>query len=229
MKILKNSSYIKYLVFSLAIIVSGTVLGYHQLSPTRAPNNYEEKIITLSDVTSDKADYSMVMSHVYHMSKEAHPSGSDAIKKVQNYMTEQFEAIGCNYQTLDFEIDTAPIIDEKLTDYEGYMKEHPEEQEPFDQYIRSLGFASYGEKLKNDLNYTTNANLSLTNYLVTLDAPDTKEGVLFVSHYDSTSGGPGASDARGTSGPLIMFETSLQNKNIIKELNKALDHNLMRS
>lgn len=290
MKILMNSNYIKYLAFSLAIIIFGTLLGYHQLSPTRVPNNYEEKIISLSDVTSDKADYSMVMSHVYHMSKEAHPSGSDAIKKVQNYLTEQFEAIGCNYQTLNFEVNTAPIIEEKLAEFEDYMKEHPEEQEPFDQYLRSLGFTSYEEKLKDDFNCTDNAILPLTNYLVTLDAPDTEEGVLFVSHYDSTSGGPGASDdlisvgailealrqasnnksrkndlyflftdgeeldlfgaenyvnsqssdqdkiklvinleARGTSGPLIMFETSLQNKNIIKELNKALDHNLMLS
>ena len=290
MKQFRERNYIRYLIFSVVIIIIGTVLGYHQLAPTRAPKDANEQIITLSEVTSDKADYSMMMSHVYHMSKEAHPSGSDAIKRVQSYLTEQFEAIGCSYQTQSFEQDLTKIIEDKLIDYEEYMKDYPEEREPFEQYLKSLGFASYEEKLRKDYNCTTNTKLPLTNYIVKLDAPNSEEGVLFVSHYDSTSGGPGAADdlvsvaamlealreaskhevqkndlyflftdgeemdlfgaehyvntgssekdyiklvinleARGNSGPLIMFETSLRNKNLIKELNKSLDHNLMFS
>jgi hypothetical protein len=286
----KKYHYLRYLAFSLAVILFGSILGYHQLTPTRVPKDYKEKLITLSEVSTDKADYSMVLSHVYHMSKGIHPSGSIDIKNVQHYLTEQFDAIDCEYQTQNFEVDMAPFIEEELRDYELYMDEHPVEREPFDEYLKSIGFESYESKLRYDYNCTNNTLLPMTNYLVKLDAPESEEGVLFVSHYDSTKGGPGASDdlisvsamletlreaagnearkndlyflftdgeemelfgsehyvntnssskdnikmvinleARGTSGPLIMFETSLQNKNIIKMLNKALDHNLMFS
>ncbi len=290
MKRKSTRAFLRYLAFNLGVILLGSVLGYHQLTPSKAPSSYDDNIISLTDVTSDQADYAMVMSHVYHLSGKPHPSGSTAIKEVQNYLTEQLEAIPCSYQTLNFEVDMAPVIDKKSADYEAYMKEHPEERASFDQYLKGLGFSSYEEKLRSDYNCTTNTILPMTNYLVKLDVPESNEGVLFVSHYDSTSGGPGAGDdlisvaamlealraatkntdrkndlyflftdgeeidlfgaenyvntysavkdqiklvinleARGNSGPLIIFETSLRNKNIIRTLNKALDHNLMFS
>lgn len=43
------------------------------------------------------------------------------------------------------------------------------------------------------LEFQLNQN-KYTNYLICLDAPDTDEGIMFVSHYDSVNTGPGACD-----------------------------------
>ena len=51
----------------------------------------------------------------------------------------------------------------------------------------------------------------ITNILVKIDAPDTDKGVMFVSHYDSTAYGPGASD------DLISVASMLESMRMIKE------------
>ncbi|MHB8097473.1 MAG: M28 family metallopeptidase [Erysipelotrichaceae bacterium] len=279
-----------YLILLLFVLVIGITLGYHQITPTRAPNDFKDEVITLQEVTGEDADFAMTMSHVYHMAKEAHPSGSDEIGKVREYLIEQFATIGCEYQLQEFEIDMTADIEQELAFYNSYIEENPKERELFEEYFKGLGFSSYEEKYRNDIGCTNTNILNFANYLIKVDAPNNEQGILFASHYDSTTGGPGAADdlisvaamletlrevhnrndltndmyflftdgeeldlfgadafvneypklkeqinlvinleARGNSGALIMFETSLQNKNIVKALNKALAHNLMFS
>lgn len=285
-----SKSFYRYLAFSIVLIVLGAMLGYHQLTPTKAPENAKEEIISLSQVDSTEPSFSMTMSHVYQMAQEPHPSGSKEIEAVKKYLVEQFDTIGCSYEVINFEADMESLINSELMNYKIYMSEHPEDEKSFEGYLKELGFSTYEEKLRDDFGCGDSTVIPMTNFLVTVDVPASNQGVLFVSHYDSTKGGPGAGDdligvasmleairlatlnqeqkndlyflftdgeelglngaeqyvttspinkeeielvinleARGNSGSLVMFETSWKNKNIIRALNKALDHNLMFS
>ncbi|RUT42895.1 M28 family peptidase [Paenibacillus anaericanus] len=218
-----------YMGMMLVVLAVGITLGYHQITPTEAPKDYTNKIITLDDVEEKNADFTMTMSHVYEMAKEPHPSGSQEIESVRAYIIEQLDKVGSTY-----EIQQSSI---------------------------------------------------LQNILVKIDAPNTEQGVMFVSHYDSTTGGPGAGDdlisvasmlealrvvqqqnqltndmyflftdgeelgllgaeafvaanpdmkekiaqvvnleARGNAGTLLMFETSNDNKGMVQALSKGVDH-----
>lgn len=284
------SGILRYLLVGFVILAIGIALGYYQITPTRAPKDNQVEMITLEAIEGEAANYSMVMSHLYEMAKAPHPSGSDEIDKVRNYILTQFDKIGCEYQVQDFTVDMTDTIREKVAAYQNHIKGDPEEQKFLEEYYASLGFASYEEWYRADIQCTDTNILNCVNYIVKIDAPDTDNGVMFVSHYDSTSYGPGAGDdlisvasmlealrdvkskgnlsndmyflftdaeeldlygaaafvpeypemkdsidlvinleARGNNGPLLMFQTSDHNKQIVKEVSKALDQISMYS
>ncbi len=136
----------------------------------------------------------MTMNHVRKMAKEPHASGSREIEKVRSYLVQQFNEIGCEYQVQEFTADMKPIIDEEVAFYNSYIKEHPGKKANYEDEFASLGFASYEEKFRASVYCTDSDYINGVNYLVKIDAPNTEKGVMFVSHYDSTYGGPGAGD-----------------------------------
>lgn len=291
MKKYKEHRFICYLVISLSILIIGIAVGLHQITPVKAPKDYEDTIITLTEADDNGADFNMTMSHVYQMSKEPHPSGSKAQGKVQNYLSEQLKTIGCEFRTHEFEKNMRDNINAEVAVYNEYISTHPNDKEAWEDELRRTGFSSYEEKYRADINCVDTDILELTNYLAIIDVPDTDRGIMFVGHYDSVARGPGASDdlisvsamlealrdmyinkdelsndlyflftdgeevdmlgaeafvgkypdftdkielvlnieARGNRGAILMFETSENNKGIVKELNKALDHILMFS
>lgn len=58
---------------------------------------------------------------------------------------------------------------------------------------------------------TGRTKVPFVNFLVTIDVPDTSDGVMLVSHYDSTPGGPGAADdGISVAAMLVSLEQSLE-------------------
>lgn len=217
---MKSKGTVFKLLIVFAVIGFSIFYGFWILKPTSVTKD------------PDKADaYEQTMEHLNHIAAEIHPSGSEAIKEVREYLTEQFEQMDVSYEEFEF--------------------------------------STLMKKFKN--------------YLVKIDAPDTDNGIMFVSHYDSTSRGPGAGDdgiavasmltvigevaerqeytndmyflftdgeelnllgaadflntrndtykdlikfvinveARGNAGPLLMFETSDNNYSMVKMLKRA--------
>ena len=57
---------------------------------------------------------------------------------------------------------------------------------------------------------TDHQKVPYVNFLITLDVPETTEGVMLVSHYDSTPGGPGAADdGISVASMLVALEQSM--------------------
>jgi hypothetical protein len=194
MKTSRGKSALLYFGLLIVILVIGISVGYHQVTPTKAPKDFKDDIITLQDVNGQEANFNMVMSHVYQMSKVPHPMGSPEIEEVRNYLTSQFESIGCKVEVQDFTVDMKSSIDKEIQKYNDYINDYPENKEYYEKIFAELGFSSYEEKHRADI-YCTDTNLLKgTNYLVTVDAPNTNKGIMFVSHYDSTRFGPGAGD-----------------------------------
>lgn len=203
------------------------------------------RTITVTKSDQSNAEYQKVMKHLEVIAKEAHPSGTEEIERVRHYLKDVFDGLGCNY------------IEESF-------------------HTKSNRFAA------------VIPDVEFVNLLVTIDVPETTDGVMLVSHYDSTSGGPGAADdgisvasmlvaleqsmnayqagtlkndmyflftdgeemgmvgaayfvnnhtdmqehiklvanfeARGNDGTLLMFQTSPNNNNLLRQLKKAVSN-----
>lgn len=58
---------------------------------------------------------------------------------------------------------------------------------------------------------TGRTEVPFVNFLITIDVPDTTDGVMLVSHYDSTPGGPGAADdGISVAAMLVSLEQSME-------------------
>ena len=194
MKNLLNSKLFRYFFVSFFIILLGTTLGYHQITPTRAPKDFNDEAISLEDIKGQEANFSMAMRHVFEMAKEPHASGSPEIEYVRKYLVKQFEIIGVDYQIQEFKVDMREKIDTAVNNYNSYIGNNPDQKEANEEYFASLGFSSYEEKYRDDIFCTDSDYIDCINYIVKLDAPNTEKGVMLVSHYDSVYSGPGAAD-----------------------------------
>lgn len=203
------------------------------------------KVISVSDHNPEDSEYQKVMKHLEVIAGQEHPSGTEEIEQVRQYLLDVLDGLECSYETETFEASGDRF--------------HPDDRK-----------------------------VEYTNLLVTIDVPTTTDGVLMVSHYDSTYGGPGAADdgisvasmlvaleqslnayqagtlkndmyylftdgeengmqgasyfvsehpdmkesvklvanfeARGNKGALLMFQTSPDNNNLLRQLKKAVSH-----
>jgi len=122
---------------------------------------------------------------------------------------------------------TTPKADEGNEEYQKVMSHleviakevHPtgtEENDRVKDYLRSE-FERMGcdvtEETFSAVAYTSvtgHKKVPYVNFLVKLDVPETTDGVMLVSHYDSTPGGPGAADdGISVASMLVALEQSL--------------------
>lgn len=64
----------------------------------------------------------------------------------------------------------------------------------------------------------TYEGMALTNFLVKFDAPNSEEGVMFVSHYDSVPDGPGACDDGISVASILAAMKELKGRNLKNDL-----------
>ena len=201
-----------YLLLGLAVAAIGTALGYYQITPMKAPKDFKEEYLTVGEVMGKPVDFSMTMNHVREMAAEPHATGSKEIETVRGYLVKQFEQMGCDYRTQEFQVDMKDQIKKQVESFQSYIREHPEEKAYYEDYFAGLGFASYEEKYRADIYCSNTDYINGVNYLVKADAPDTDKGVLFVSHYDSTKNGPGAADDLISVASMLEALRSIQSK-----------------
>lgn len=127
--------------------------------------------ITETKVKENEPEYQKVMSHLEVITREVHPTGTDEIERVREYLRSEFERLECDYVEESF---MAP----------AYVSVTGHKKVPF------------------------------INFLITLDVPETTDGVMLVSHYDSTPGGPGAGDdGISVAAMLVALEQSMNEYN----------------
>lgn len=129
----------------------------------------------------------MTISHVYNIAKTAHPSGSDAIADVRNYITEQISKMGLEYEIQSFEKD---LLNERLQEHYKRISNDPELAEYRDNWAKGEGFDSFEDYYKHF--YV--GNTEYKNILVRIGSENSKHKFLMMAHYDSAKEGPGAGD-----------------------------------
>lgn len=148
-----------------------------------------------TETNPDYQAYSQMLTNIEAMTKEPHPSGSKELADVRAYLLAQIEGMGLQYEVLSY----ACSIDEIVADNAERKTENVNRgAQPDNEMISSGKILSQEEIMREDLKdeavFDENDNVTLDNILVKLDAADTDHGVLFMAHYDSEFGVPGACD-----------------------------------
>ena len=189
-KFFKKLSRYNFIIIALISVIS-VFLGYSTIKePSISGANFTGKIITLDDVkNNDSPSLDMVMSHVYNIAKAPHPSGSEAILDVRNYITEQISKMGLNYEIQTFERD---LLNERLQKHREQIANNSELAAFRDDYAKNEGFDSFEDYYKHYLQ----GNTEYKNILVRVGPENSEHKFLMMAHYDSAKESPslGAGD-----------------------------------
>ncbi len=161
----------------LVTLAVGIVLGLWQVKPPRADE--------------DLPAYQRMMGNIQRLAAEPHPNGSAEIERVRAEILAEIEGMGVSPIVEAEKITKRDAIDNFLRMEDGVTLDEWWAQNK-DMYAED-GIYTPEEIFTFSLLEETDS-VYVYNILVKLDAPDSERSVMFVSHYDSTSDGPGAAD-----------------------------------
>ena len=230
----------KIIVSIITIMIM--ILGYIQVKPLYKNTPSENfKPINISEANLNKQDKNMALSFLYNISKYKHPTGSDDIHKVRDYIISCLEQINTKYtiqtRNLDENFFTEIKNDTRIklngikNDYYEMIKKQTQDgnvdsfiknnsdYNSFDEFYNNE--IAQGKSIEETLEHTYNERLekyngqTLTNILVSLSQYEKKntQNILFVAHYDSTKDSYGASDDGMAVAGLLETIRLLNNKN----------------
>ncbi len=180
MNITKVKKTILEILLIIATLVIGIVLGVWQVKPPK-----------VDEASSLYPAYQRMMANIQKLATKPHPSGSAEIEIVRTQILDEIKSMGLtpivenSIYTASEIADIVVRISNVGSKDEWWEKRKEWIEENYNIYSADDWFAS---KVGKD------GTLLLQNILVKIDAPNTDNGVMFVSHYDSTNGGPGAAD-----------------------------------
>ncbi len=183
----------------LSVFLSGIGIAFWATRPPAPP----------SETNPDYPAYQQMLANIEAMTKEPHPSGSKELADVRNYLLSQIEGMGLEYDVQS----TVCSLDEIAAD-DAARKKEGAKKESFKKDVKAEDVQKdtlpgkvmppsgktfskeepKGQDIKNEAVFDENGNVTLYNILVKLDSPGTDSGVLFMAHYDSEFGVPGACD-----------------------------------
>jgi len=182
-------------------ILLGMFLGYLQVMPPKAPENFNEDPITIHEA-DDEADFQLMLTHIREMASEVHSVGSPGIHHTQKYLMDQVKEMGYAYTVDSYNL-SMEEVQELLEMWRGYYGEPYRSTEKEIRENAGLG--------ENDL-------MELNNILVHIDAPDTDETIIFMAHTDSVIQGPGAFDDIVSVAALLEGLRAVQGKETARDL-----------
>lgn len=164
------------LVMGLAL-AAGLALGYRQILPPPLPAQAEEAPITLAEAAQGP-DMQMMLSHIRAMAQEPHHVDSMGLRRTQDYLKKQLTQMGFAYEEESYQLSIPDIlaIDQHRIDH------------------GSMDFGVTPQSIREGGDMGTRDHMGINNIIVTVDAPQSEEAVLFVAHTDSVKYGPGAFD-----------------------------------
>ncbi|MDO5689959.1 MAG: M20/M25/M40 family metallo-hydrolase [Tissierellia bacterium] len=167
---------LRFSIFVLAFI-AGLVLGYGQIKPPAAAMVLDESEITLDQVPQE-ASMQMLLSHIRNMAAVPHHVDSPGLQQTQAYLKAQILQMGFTYEEEKYSLSIEDIMVIDALRMENGGKD----------------FHTSPESIRDNGDLGTRQQMALNNIIVTVDAPQTEEAVLFVAHTDSVKKGPGAFD-----------------------------------
>ncbi|HKM33849.1 MAG TPA: M28 family peptidase [Lachnospiraceae bacterium] len=197
------------------------LLGISILKPT-----------TLPEKQSIQDAFAKTMEHLRVVAKEPHPTGSLANQEVRKYLVDQFDRIQVTYENISFQLDGETYVDYLVkldapaTDDGVMFVSHYDSVDTgpgaTDDGISVASMLTVLEETIKRQNYTKDIYFLFTdgeelgligaNYFVSEYKEKYIDKLKFVVNLE----------ARGNQGPLFMFETTKNNYNIAKMLQKAV-------
>lgn len=219
---MKNKK-IKIIVILISTLIIG-LLGYSQVIPIIVKKPSEDFTPISIKEAKISQDNNMALSFLYNITKEKHPTGSQEIYKVRDYITECLKEIDVKYdvntQNLDeyffteLKNERKELLNNLKNNYYNYIKEYYTEDGDVDKVVKEeTQYDSFDEWYKQECEdgkgyeiileekYEKEVkefkNQTLNNIIVQLNSNNNQnaQNIMFVSHYDSASESYGAGDA----------------------------------
>jgi hypothetical protein len=165
----------KKITIIVAIII-GIAASLYLASPPKQPG----------ELDLDYLSFKNMQDHLNYIAQEPHPSGSKELEVVSDYIIKYIQSCGIE-----------PVIEEKTFTTLEVAAESLKIRQKLaapDAEINSQTPQDLEEEIKSQVSFTEDGTLTIKNIFAKLDAPGTDRAVLFVSHYDTVSQTPGASD-----------------------------------
>lgn len=227
------------LILVITIIVG--ILGYLQVQPIfmKTPSNNFVPI-TINEA-KQMQDSNMTLSFLYNITKEKHPTGSEEIYSVRDYITKCLEEMNVSYDMQSRSLDETffeELCDEKRNelikiknnyyndlknqignkDVEQFVKENTEYSSFEEMYQKEIAQGKDTETMVDEVyNEQINKykNATLNNIIVKLNSNYNlnAQNLLLVAHYDSTEESYGAGDDGMPVAGLLETIRCMRNKN----------------
>ncbi len=198
----------------------------------------------ISTITAEKRptqgqtnqEYQEVLTHLEVISRDIHPSGSQQIEEVRNYIISEAEALGYDVEIEPFTVEDRNGNERELANLLVHIdQKNASESVMFVSHydgtdggpaagddgigvasmLSAMKYISRKNDLKNDIYFliTDGEEMGLegASYFVRSHT-DLMNDVKLVANFE----------ARGNSGALLMFQTSRNNRNIVKMLQNSL-------
>jgi hypothetical protein len=175
---------------------------------------YSSSIINGNRV-SDNEDvaYQNSYKHLQEITKEVHPSDSEEIIAVREYIESQLKDLGAAYQILEDGYPVSDWIELMVNQYEAKPKSG---QSLDDTVAASYGFDTFRDYITDVARFmygSPTADIPMKNILIKVDGTG-EEGVMLVSHYDTSYDSYGAGDdGAAVAGMLEAIRTAVSQKN----------------
>ncbi len=182
------------IIVSSIIIMIGYYFGMQLLTGVPAEKDFTEQDVTLENVLADttldkEASLNMMLSHLKVIAKERHTTNSEELQTVRDYLCEQFELMGYEYEIIE---DSYEGKDLSVLDMQHLLG--MSEEEALDEKERKSGHFKdyYSEHYKE--NFEEGEILPVKHLLVKVvpENVTNEKALLIMCHYDSSRSSTGA-------------------------------------
>lgn len=155
---------------------------------------YSSSIINSNrSINKNNEHFTRACQHLKEISKDIHPYDSEEIKSVRNYITNQLDLLGADYEVLNDGYKVSDWIEQQVEEYETAPAQQRSNMEA---EATSYNFSTFRDFITDVARFkygSPDAELPMYNILVRVDGTGDK-GIMLVAHYDTSYGSYGAGD-----------------------------------
>jgi len=212
----------KMIPATIAIIIASIIIliGYHfgmeLMTGVPTEQDWTEKAVTLEEVATEKEpSLNMMLTHLKNIAKERHTTNSDEVKLVRQYLCEQFESMGYEYEIVKdtYEGPGLAVLD---------MQHHlglTEEDAIAERERKSGTFKHYYSDHYRE-NYEEEEILPVEHLLVKVipENVSNEKAVLVMSHFDSMSSSTNTTDTGMSVASILEAMRLLKNEELVRPI-----------
>lgn len=202
------------IIIASIILIIGYSLGMQLMTGVPVEKDWAEEDVTLENVI-DKEDASlnMMLSHLKVIAKERHTTNSEELESVRDYLCEQFDIMGYEYEIIEDSYEGTELAVLDMQHHMGLNKE-----DALDEKERKSGTFKhfYSEHYRE--NYEDGEILPAKHLLVKVMPENTtnEKAVLVMSHYDSSSSSTNTANGGMSVASILEAMRLLRNKELVR-------------
>ncbi len=208
------------IIVSSIIIMIGYYFGMQLLTGVPVAKDFVEQDVTLENVLANttlenEPSLNMMLSHLKVISKDRHTTNSEELQAVREYLCQQFELMGYEYEIVEDTYEGKELAVLDMQHLLGMSKE-----EALDEKERKSGNFKhfYSEHYKE--NYEQDEILPVKHLFVKVvpENVTNEKALLVMCHYDSSRSSTGAGNGAMSAASVLEAMRLLRNQDLVRPI-----------